>query len=452
MLNFAWLAKQSTGRRPWLFGIIPPIGTLITLLAVSAAIAGGMWLWTGLWAGALASATSFFPLLEGALVGVLGFTLVNFWFNREITTFMLSTREARDDFVFGQKSNPTNLRKLVNHLRQEVNAHFRKKLGKDHRDIPMPRLLTFTDDAVKIVTVEGRNPGKAAIAFSSGTFLYEKSNMDQRQLAALIEMELVKIYLRRGFSRTIVGMGSDLASTLQNLNASGSWFYRVLGFLAGPLQFVLLLERAIHRSYEYEAAGHVVECGRGVDLIGGIDKKVCSTLETLPTNEELKQNQTKHQRKPYNGYFKWLIKPIADWIDKNEYAGDDKTGSRFVSFFDILVREGGYYINELWKKEPRATNLKAYLRPIIAANIDGKNVSMDNATTVQVKKIREHDIQVNKKLYDRIPAKDHYDVIGPKGTGYVKPILHSANRRATNPAQTNEESTSMRLRPRVRSN
>lgn len=449
MLNFAWLAKQSTGRRPWLFGIIPPIGTLLTLLAVSAAIASGMWLWTGLWAGALASATAFYPLLEGALIGVLGFTLLNFWFNREITTFTLSTREVRDDFVFSQKHNPTNLKKLVNHLRQEVNAHFREKLGKNHRDIPMPRLLTYTDDAVKIVTVEGRNPGKAAIVFSSGTFLYEKSNMDQRQLAALIEMELVKIYLRRGISRTIVGMGTDLLSTLQNLNASSNWFYRILGFLTGPLQFVALLGQAIQRSFEYEAAGHVVECGRGVDLIAGIDKKVCSTLETLPTNEELKRNQSANQRKPYDGYFKWLIKPFADWVDRNEYAGDDKTGYRIVSAIDILVRELGYFINELWKKEPRATNLKAYLRPIIEAKIEGKKVSMDNATTAQVKKIREHDIQVNQKLYAKIPVKDHYDVIGPKGTGVVKPILFSANRRPQQSQRQQEESTpSTRLRSR----
>jgi Zn-dependent protease with chaperone function len=420
--TFSWLAQISTARAPWLGGILPPIGTLLMLGLVAGAMAGGLWLGTALWAGAVAQASAFYPLLGETLAGVLGFSLLTFWFSREIDTFGFSTREAREDFVYSQKVNPTRLDKLVEHVRQEVNIYFKQLYGNKHVDIPMPRLLTYSKGEIEIFS-SGRNPGKSGIFFSSGVFDFRKTNLDQRQIAALVQMELVKIYLNRGMYRTITSMGASLANTLQNLNNSNSWLYRFLGLLVSPLQFILLLERSINRSYEYEAAGHVIKCGRGIDLMNAIDKKVCSTLETLPTNAELKVNQRAHMREPYNGFMSWLIQPFTNWIDRNELAGDDKTGYRIISLFDILVRECGYYINELWKKEPRATNLKNYLRPIVKANVGGNEVSLDTATTAQIPAIRQHHMNINTTLYRKIPAAARYDVIGPKGSGCVKPIL-----------------------------
>lgn len=419
--SFAKLAQISTGKTSWLGGLIPPLATIFSLLVISGIIAAGAWGWTALWAGAAIQGAAFFPFLQNAIVGVLGATLLNFWFNREINTFILNTRQARKPFVYAQKKNPTHLWHMVNHLRQELNVYFRQKYGDKHRELPMPRLCTFSSDDFKITVSEGRNPGKAGFFFSSGAFLYGKSNMSQREMAALIQKEMVKIYLRRGVARTIVGMGVDLANTLANLN-SGNWFFKTLSFITLPLQFVLLLARALNRSYEYEAARIVAECGRGLDLVRGYDSKVCSTLETLPTNAELKEDFNQNKRAPYNGPLKGLIKPIADFVDNNEYVGEDNTGDRLNSLADISVREGGYYINELWSNDPRSTNTKNYLRPLIKARINGTVETLDTVKSKDIDKLQRQQMRINARLYNLIPRSERYKVIGPTGSGYIRPI------------------------------
>lgn len=419
--SFAKLAQISTGKNSWLGGLIPPLGTIVSLLLISAVIASGAWAWAGFWGGALAQAGTFFPFLQNAVIGVFGTTLLNFWFNREINTFILNTRQVRKPFVYAQKKNPTHLWHLVNHLRQELNVHFRQKYGNRHTDLPMPRLCTYTGDEFKIAVSEGRNPGKAGFFFTSGAFLYAKSNMSQRELAALIQKELVKIYLRRGVARTIVGMGVDLANTLSNLN-SGNWFFKALSFITIPLQFILLIARALNRSYEYEAARIVAECGRGVDLVRGYDSKVCSTLETLPTAAELKEDFNRNKRAPYNGPLKTVLRPITDFVDNNEYVGEDNTGDRLNSLADITVREGGYYVNELWSNDPRSTNIKNYLRPLVKARIDGQEVNLDTVTTAQMERFQKQQMRINRRLYNQIPRQERYKVIGPDGSGYIRPI------------------------------
>ncbi len=187
--SFAKLAEISTGSAPRLKGLLPPLKTLLALLTVSIVLAGAPWLWFSFWSSAFTAAVPYLPFLEKALGAVLGMTVLNFWFSREVNTFALSTREVREDFIYSQKANPTKLTKLVNHLRQEVNAHFRQIYGAEHVDMPMPRLLTYNKAEIEISS-EGRNPGKAGIFFSSGCFDYKKNNLDQRQIAALIEKEL----------------------------------------------------------------------------------------------------------------------------------------------------------------------------------------------------------------------------------------------------------------------
>lgn len=409
MLNFSWLAQKSTGRRPWLRGLLPQIQTLVALLGISVAITAGLWLWMG----AIATASAMLPVLVNTALAVVGMTLLNFWFSREINTFMLSTREVRDNFKF-DKENPTDLRKMVDHVRCELNTHFRKIYGKSHVDIPMPRLLTFTDHHFKIVTVPGRNPGKAAICISTGALNSHETNLNQRQLAALLQMEMVKIYLRRGVSGTIVAMGMDLLATLENMR-EGNLFYKIIGFLAGPLQFFLLVQRAVSRSYEYEAALTVTQCGRGIDLIDAIDYKVAPSLFVKPTFKVLNTDQIAHQRVPYNGFMKWLIGPIANWIDRHEYATDDKTGYRIMSLPDILVRELGYYINELFDPKPRSTNLKGPLRE----SVKGYNKAKNQA---DLNKLYQKDIEKNQTLFKKIPKASRYAPISPDGDGYVKPF------------------------------
>lgn len=408
MLNFGWLAQSSTSKHPILRGLLPNISTMFALLLMSAAIAGGLWFWSF----GLAFTASFLPLFVKTTLAVIGMTAVNFWFSREINTFMFSTREVRENFKFDEH-NPTDLRKLVDQVRCEVNAHFKNVYGDQHVDIPMPRLLTFTDHHFKIVTVEGRNPGKAALMFSSGALNSHDTRLNQRHMAALVAMEMVKIYHRRSIGGTIAGMGLDLINTLENAR-EGNLFYRVVGFLIWPLQFFLLLQRAIKRSYEYDAALKVVDMGRGMDLIDAIDFKVCPVLFDKPTFRGLAEDQNNKKRAPYKGYFASLVGWFTDWADKQEYAGDDKTGWRILSAIDACVRELGFYINELFDPKPRSTNLKTPMRKALSGYEEAKNQA-------DLDKLYQRDRETNRKLYDKVPADNRYEVIGPDGNGMAEP-------------------------------
>jgi len=404
MFNFSWMTQATTSKRPALRGLLPNLSTIIALLVMSAAIAGGLWAWSF----GLAFTAAFLPLYLKTTLAVVGMTAVNFWFSREINTFMFSTREVRENFKFDDH-NPMDLRKLVNQVRCEVNAHFKKVYGDAHQDIPMPRLLTFTDHHFKIVNVEGRNPGKAAILFSSGALNSHDTRLNQRHMAALVAMEMVKIYHRRSLGGTIVGMGLDLVSTLENAR-SANLFYRVLGFLIWPLQLFLLIHRAIKRSYEYDAALKVVDMGRGMDLVDAIDLKVCPTLFDKPTYRRLAEDQAAKKRQPYNGYFASVVRWFTDWADKQEYAGDDKTGWRVLSAVDACVREFGFFINELFDPKPRSTNLKTPMRQAL----EGYEKATNQA---DMEKLYQKDRETSRKLYEQIPAADRYEVIGPNGNG-----------------------------------
>lgn len=400
MSIFTTLAKYSTARKTILKGLLPPLTTLCMLAAVSVGISFTVWAWMA----ALAAGAAIMPIFVTTTLAVVGLSFLNFWFSREIHSFMLSAREVREGFKFDDH-NELDLIKLVDHLRCEINAYFRSK-DSNHQDFPMPRLCTFTDHHFKIITAEGRNPGKSAIFISSGALNSHDTRMDQKQLAALIQFELVKIYSRRGASRITVGMFSDFLNTFANAR-SGNLFSQALGFIAGPLQFFQLLQRSVVRSYEYEAGAMVVELGRGMKLIDGIDNKICSTLAKKPTYVEMVQDQSRKKRQPYTG--RQPIKAFFDWIDNHEYAGDDKTGYRLISFFDICVRELGYFFNEVFSEKPRATRLKDYLRPMLNLDGAGNQEALDRLYVA--------DDATNRHWYDQIPQANRYEIIGPNGNG-----------------------------------
>ncbi len=418
--NFSWLAKISTGRTTILNGLLPPLATILSLAAVSAAIALGAWFWMGF----LAAGVSMLPIYITAAAAVSGFTLLNFWFSRAINFAMLSAREVREGFGLDEH-NPTDLLRLVDHVLAEVNAHLRKD-NPNHKDIPRPRICTFADIHFKVITVEGRNPGKAALFFSSGCFNSPVTHMNQRHLAALISFELYKIARHRGVTRTFVQMWTDMLSTLENAR-SGNFLSKALGFFAGPLQFFLLLQRSVSRSYEYEAGKAVVDMGRGMDLVDAIDYKVCGPLFKKGTYVELQKDRAKRKRPEplnYKGPFAKYINAFADWIDNNEYAGDDKTGWRLLSFLDICVEEFLVFINEIFSDKPRSTRLKDYLRPLLKLDVDN--------TPEQVRQLYLNDINTNQNLYEKItepkpvgsniPPLEPYAPIAPQGDGYVDPI------------------------------
>lgn len=382
LFDFSNWAQWSTPKELYL-GIIPPIATLLTLTLVAGLIASGAWAWSALLTTAH---LSFIPIFGAVAPIVLGGAFLNFWFHREITTFTLSARAVHENFEFSHKQNPTNLYRLVQEVTAAVNAHFKKKHGDSHRDIPAPRICTFTDHHWKLVTVEGRNPGKAAIFISSGALDFEHTGLTIDEFEALIANEIVKIYSRRGIGRTAVGVVSDLSETLNHLQ-EGNWLSKALFVLTMPLQLTLLLDKSIQRSYEYQAGCHLVDMGYGYDLIAGIDRLICPPLDRIGTARELKEAAKKYRREPYSGTSN-VYKRFADWVDANEYPVDDNTGSRIISALDILAREGGFYVRELFSARPRATSLKNYLRPLISMKQDGQTYNLNTISEAQREPMR----------------------------------------------------------------
>lgn len=403
-LNFAWLAKLSTGRKPILKGLLPPVGTILTLLASALAISGFWWLW----AGASVTMAAFLPFYAKTFFAVCGLTVLNFLFSREIHTFMYSTREVRDNFVF-DKENPTDLRRLVNHVRIELNAYFKKIYGNKHVDIPMPRLLTFYDPHFEIVTVDGMSPWHSAILFSSGVFNSHETGLNQRDLAALIQHHMVKSYLNRGASSIIVRMGVELLSTLESFHKA-NWFTKLLGAATWPLEFLFLAEKSVNRSYEYEADTHVAKMGRGMDLLTALDTKVCPSLYKRPTTKQLSDDKANKVRPPYQGPLKWLFGPMVEWIRTNlEMPEDHKESNILWTAVCGLVRELGFHINELRSMNARSTRRKDHLR----LYVDEGNAQTKNDVQALYKK----DKAKNQALYDQVPAAHRYEIIGPKGNG-----------------------------------
>ncbi len=427
--NFSWLAEISTSRAPWKWGILPTVATMAMLLLAALSMAGTVWIGTAIWAGAFAKAAAFLPILSESVVWLLGVTAVNFWFSRDINRAILSTRDDSSTFVYSQKTNPTQLYRLVEHITAEVNEHFRQTLGDKHKPIPVPSIFTYNNNTKEIeISNFGRNPGKSGLFFPVEVFNFSANNLNQRKLAALVEKEVVKIYLNRGFFRTIVNMGTTLANTLNMLSTSDNLLFRAIGFLTGPIQYVLLLEKAINRSFEYEATGHVIQCFRGPDLSPAIDCGVNPFLEQPPTIAEIRaKKQEKQTRAPYTGFLSFIIRPFADWVDRNELEEYDKTGSRLLSALDVAVGEFIFYIRELNKQKPRATNEKVYIRPNVK-DLVNQQISLANATTAQARVIADQHKEANRQLFDAIPADKRYDVIGPDGTGYVSPTIDAQER------------------------
>ena len=72
-------------------------------------------------------------------------------------TFAKGAREVREGFVYSADHTPTDLRQMVTHLTAEVNLYFSQQDPDNFRDIPVPRLCTFTNNHYKIITCKGRN-------------------------------------------------------------------------------------------------------------------------------------------------------------------------------------------------------------------------------------------------------------------------------------------------------
>lgn len=355
-LSFSNLAKISTGRAPILKGLLPPLGTMAALLTTALVISGGWWLW----AGASTASALFLPFYAKTFAAVCGMTVLNFIFQKDIQHAIHGGRPIEEKYVYDAE-NPTKPIKLVDDLVAQLNKYFSKKYGRKHVDMPRPRLATTPHEHFEMDSILGMNPWHSEILFASGFFNYHHSKMDQRMMAAAITKELVKIYMRRGSSHLVVQMGMDMLNTLEALQNSNN-FFKVLGILTWPLQFLFLVERSIKRSYEYDASKIIVELGRGTDLYRFLDKNPCPTLAKKPDLATLKAQRAAQKRPEYDGRFKFLLGPMHKWIvDNLEIPNDHHEHNILFVAISGLVREGIFHINELYADAPRGTRLKEFI-------------------------------------------------------------------------------------------
>lgn len=442
LFSFGQWAQWSTPKTLY-YGVIPPLSSILTLTLVAGLIASGAWAWS---AFLTTAQTGFMPILGNVIPAVLGATLLNYLFHREITTVTLSSREVRKNFIFSEDHTPTDVRRIVKQVTAEVNAYYlaqylktlptvlspeiieqKKQAFIEKHAIRPPRVSTFTSVDNKIVTVEGSDPDNAGIFISSGLLDFAKTGLNRHQFAALMQKEVMKIYNRRGVGRTIVGMVSDLSSTISNLS-DGHWLFRAFFVAALPLQLVLILDKAIQRSFEYQAAEALIPLGRAVDYFDAIDQLVCPTLGKKGTHSELQEDfkKPKRQRAPYTGNSK-LYGAFYDWVRKNEYAGDSKAISVWRSALNIITREGGYYLKELFSDGPRTTSMKAWLRPKIAGKIENQTVDLNKITSAQKDEMIKIHREINREWFKKVVIKKPYEEIGPDAGETHTPVMRQIN-------------------------
>lgn len=412
-INFSWLAKISTGRAPILRGLLPPVGSLAALMGVALMISGGWWLL----AGAQAASAMFLPFYLKTFAAVCGLTIANFVFAREIRYALRSCRSIEDNYLY-DRDNPTDVQKMVESLNAEVNNFFRNKYPDSHVDMPAPRLATYKEGHTEFETVPGMNPWHASIMFAHGFFWEHHSCMNQRQEAAIITKQLVKIYMRRQSANLIVRMGLDMLETLQALKEASPLF-RLLGVFTWPLKFLFLVERAQKRASEFEASRLVAEMGRGFDLYHFYDIDPSPTLFQKP--EDLAAQRATKKRKPYEGPMKWLFGPIHQWIvDNLELPNEHHENNIIMVALGGIVRESIFYLNELDSPNPRGTNEKiALLEAFQAVHQSKMQEDQHYRAANEVEKLNRigvWDRELNRKYQPEESAR--YNPVGPDGNGF----------------------------------
>lgn len=358
------LAKLATPRAPAFKGLLPTFETLCTLLLVSLAITGGLWLWTG----AVASVVAFLPVYLKTLAVISGAALLNFFVCRDVNTAMLSCRPNRVDNKTDEYER-YDVDELVEELRSQLNAHFREVYGEAHVDLPKPRICLYTSNDPKVQVVSGMTLDDTGLFISDAFFRSSNTHWNMDHLKSLIANRLVQAYHRRGWGSTLVSIISNFLFTLESLQDSEFPPLRVLGLLSGPLQFFFFVQNAIERSYAYEASTHVKNMHRGINYFDAIDIKVFPTLVKQNSYNYLQFDQVRKKRAPYSGPFQDWLRPVTNWIDDLELADDNKNCYRLTSLVRSIAREiTGFFFKELNSRDPRTTNIKNHLRTLF--NLD----------------------------------------------------------------------------------
>lgn len=379
LFNFGWWSKQSTSYTPILKGTLPTVNTVLALLFLSLAIAGA----GTLWAGTIKTIGAFVPIYAKTIASITGLALLNFWFQRDFLTSSMGVREI----VGTEYECKAKLEQLVEKVRRDLNVHFKKTYGENHKDLPeCIRLGTFASSEKKIVMVLGRDVEHAALFFSSEILRSASTNWDEDQLGAIIAHRMAQIYFRQGASSTIVSIVTDFFRTIDAFEGSNNWVLRGLGWIGLRLgSIALLFQRSIERSYSYRAAEVLNKIGRGYDFYQAIDIANCDSTRKSLTPAQLSYLKERTKRKPYDGWFaSWGLRRAFDWMDDLEWIRKNTSGYRIIDFFDGLVREGGFFYFELLSLFPRATRLKDYLRVLLGiGRLSEELPKEDNLITVE---------------------------------------------------------------------
>lgn len=251
-------------------------------------------------------------------------------------------------------------RKLQAHqIPKSIYRHIRYHQGHLPNDMPMPRVGCFTDNPQipRIVTVPGHCYEESALYFSMSMVEPSKTHLTTEEFAALVRVELMKIYQRRGYSSTLFVMIEDFLTTLKNANTFNSAFQIANWIVAPLLQFVLLVPYSVWRSHSLEAMTPVLENGHGLHLIRAIYQMVYpgQNFDSILLPTEVARIKNNLRREPYTGFGARLIRPITDWIDRHQWLTDIKPINRLKALLNIMIADGGTVINEMRAKDPRST-------------------------------------------------------------------------------------------------
>lgn len=413
-MNLAELQKVHA-HQTWAFGLLPPTLNLLNLLIASAVIATGAWLWGGAVAGLL----GFLPVYAESIACVLGVTFVNFWFSKEIQTTILNIKESLSGRRY-QNEN-INLRKTFKMTNDVVNRYFRRLYGDKHVDLVMGRLGAFEakDQGYKFVGVTGRNGANSIYAISQ-TVLDKQSTMKPKHIAVWLIKEQIKSYYNRGWSNFFISMFEALSSTLTSLQESPSFIPKMIGLIASPLQFLLLLPKLIRRAHEYEAWREVVRMGYGFEAIEHLDIKgdrnrAQDVEPWVAIKRKMKQFA---KRKPYTGWFASILSPITNWMDrfleKNEWAFDDKSDWRLFSVANVIFLNIGRWVKELFADSPSGFNIKEVLKNDIegykqandALKKELKDIYSSNKSKTQQKRLETRAVNKYKTALEQIKVRE----------------------------------------------
>lgn len=369
---FSPLITLTNDRNSRFGGFLPSLSTAISLILMSSIIA----LVPVLLSSFALTLSGVMSALAFSALSVTAISLVNHWFAREIQFYTLKCKPVKLGQTF-DKRHKIDLFSMVNHLCQELNAFDGTEDPAHPNHLKVPRLATFRHTDARIVCVPGRNISASALYISTGMFDHKETYYTQKEIAALIMAELVRIKHQRDSNHVVLNIVEGLSQTLRSLISSVNPLLQLAGIALGPLNLSFLLHNAVSRSHYYEAARVVVECGRGQHYRKALDRGgnpfyLRKQDEPIPDHRyhlEVRPDYVDSQRfrgipligASLNQLLNAILRPFYNFVKDHELPTDDIRVPMWQSFADICLREGATVVKELFANKPKGTFLKEYI-------------------------------------------------------------------------------------------